>query len=122
MKTVPLSPRLALAVFLVLRRRKLEPTLLVGGAIAAVVLLASTARASSICPTSSSCCQDVGERLGTWTYLLVGVLAFLETGAFIGLIAPGESAIILGGVVAGQGQIEVVMLMAIVWAPRSRAT
>ena len=44
-------------------------------------------------------------RSGTWTYLLVGALAFLETGAFVGLIAPGETAVLVGGVVAGQGQI-----------------
>ena len=50
---------------------------------------------------------DVGERLGKWTYVLVGALAFLETGAFIGLIAPGETALLLGGLVAGQGQVDV---------------
>ena len=37
-------------------------------------------------------------------------MAFLETGAFVGLIAPGEFTIILGGVVAGQGKIDVVAL------------
>ena len=63
----------------------------------------STASASSTCRTSSSCVEDAGETLGKWTYLLVGVLAFLETGAFVGLIAPGETALIVGGVVAGQG-------------------
>ena len=35
---------------------------------------------------------------------LVGLLAFLETGAFIGLIAPGETTVIVGGLVAGQGR------------------
>ena len=33
-----------------------------------------------------------------------------------GLIAPGETAILLGGVVAGQGQIDVIALIALVWA------
>ena len=61
---------------------------------------------------------DRGRRraLGTWTYLLVAVLAFLETGAFVGLIAPGETTIIFGGVVAGQGEISLLVLIAIVWA------
>ncbi len=45
-----------------------------------------------------------------------GVLAFLETGAFVGLIAPGETAMMLGGVVAGQGEINVVTLIGIAWA------
>jgi undecaprenyl-diphosphatase len=59
--------------------------------------------------------EDVGTRLGRWTYLLVGVLAFLETGAFIGLVAPGETAVLVGGLVAGQGQIDLFVLIAIVW-------
>ena len=29
--------------------------------------------------------------------MLVGALAFLETGAFVGLVVPGETAVILGG-------------------------
>src|SRR4051795_11442788 len=59
---------------------------------------------------------DVGQALGPWTYLAVGLLAFLETGAFLGFIAPGETAVIVGGLVAGQGQISLLALIAIVWA------
>ena len=66
-------------------------------------------------PNIKGLIEDVGQRLGKWTYLLVGGLAFLETGAFVGLVAPGESAILVGGVVAGQGEINVVVLIAIVW-------
>jgi undecaprenyl-diphosphatase len=43
-------------------------------------------------------------------------MAFLETGAFVGLIAPGEFTVIVGGVIAGQGTIELVPLLALVWA------
>ncbi|MSO41104.1 MAG: phosphatase PAP2 family protein [Solirubrobacterales bacterium] len=59
--------------------------------------------------------QDLSEGLGAWTYLLVGALAFLETGAFVGLIAPGEFTVILGGAVAGQGQISLPLIIAITW-------
>jgi undecaprenyl-diphosphatase len=59
--------------------------------------------------------EDVSGALGKWTYLLVTVLAFLETGAFIGLIAPGEGAVIVGGVVAGQGEIDIRLLIGLVW-------
>jgi membrane protein DedA with SNARE-associated domain len=58
---------------------------------------------------------ELSETLGTWTYLLVGGLAFLETGAFVGLIAPGETAIVLGGVVAAQGEIDLVTVMLVAW-------
>ncbi len=60
--------------------------------------------------------QDLSEGLGAWTYLLVGALAFLETGAFVGLIAPGEFTVILGGAVAGQGDISLPLILAITWA------
>jgi undecaprenyl-diphosphatase len=59
--------------------------------------------------------QDLSKGLGAWTYLLVGALAFLETGAFVGLIAPGEFTVILGGAVAGQGEISLPVILAITW-------
>jgi len=60
--------------------------------------------------------DDVSTTLGAWTYLLVGVFAFLETGAFVGLVAPGETVVILGGAVAGQGATSLYLTIAIVWA------
>ncbi len=42
-------------------------------------------------------------------------MAFLETGAFVGLIAPGETVVIAGGVIAGQGEIELIPLIGLVW-------
>ncbi len=59
--------------------------------------------------------EDVSETLGAWTYLLVGVFAFAETGAFVGLVVPGETTMLLGGAVAGQGVIDVYILIAIAW-------
>ena len=67
-------------------------------------------------PNVEKLIEDAGHALGKWTYLLVGMLAFLETGAFIGLVAPGETAVIVGGLVAGQGEISLLVLIAIVWA------
>jgi membrane-associated protein len=58
---------------------------------------------------------DVSETLGTWTYALVAGLAFLETGAFVGLIAPGETAIVLGGVVAAHGEVDLAVMLVLVW-------
>jgi undecaprenyl-diphosphatase len=114
-KVWPLIFAAALATFLVLRRRRLELPLLVAGAIAVVALCVYGAGLVEP-PDLEELLVDIGERLGKWTYLLVGALAFLETGAFIGLLVPGETAMILGGVVAGQGEIEVVTLIGIVWA------
>lgn len=59
--------------------------------------------------------EDVSNTLGAWTYLLVGVFGFLETGAFVGLVVPGETVMLLGGAVAGQGAINLYLLLAIAW-------
>lgn len=59
--------------------------------------------------------DDVSTKLGDWTYLLVSVLAFLETGAFVGLVFPGETAVIIAGAVAGQGTTSIVITIALVW-------
>jgi membrane protein DedA with SNARE-associated domain len=59
--------------------------------------------------------EDISNTLGAWTYLLVGFFAFAETGAFIGLVVPGETTMLLGGAVAGQGVIDVYLLIAIAW-------
>lgn len=59
--------------------------------------------------------KDLSEGLGSWTYLLVGVLAFLETGAGVGLVAPGEFTVLLGGAVAGQGDISLPLILGVTW-------
>jgi undecaprenyl-diphosphatase len=59
--------------------------------------------------------EDVSNALGAWTYLLVGTFAFAETGAFVGLVVPGETVMLLGGAVAGQGAIDIYLLIAIAW-------
>jgi undecaprenyl-diphosphatase len=96
------------------RRRHLEPPLLIGLVLGAAGLAVyGTGWVEP--PNLEELLLDIGETLGAWTYLLVGVMAFLETGAFVGLIAPGETAMIVGGVVAGQGQISVITLIGIAW-------
>lgn len=59
--------------------------------------------------------EDLSNALGAWTYLIVGAFAFAETGAFVGLIVPGETVMLLGGAVAGQGAIDIYLLIAIAW-------
>jgi membrane protein DedA with SNARE-associated domain len=66
-------------------------------------------------PDLESILTDLSDTLGPWTYLLVAALAFLETGAFVGLIAPGETAIVLGGVVAAEGGVELELIILVAW-------
>jgi membrane protein DedA with SNARE-associated domain/membrane-associated phospholipid phosphatase len=114
-KPVPLVFAAALAAYGVVRRKRIGRGEWVFGSIVLAALLAyGTGLVHP--PNLETLIKDAGLRLGKWTYLLVGVLAFLETGAFVGLIAPGEFTILVGGVVAGQGRIDVMALIAIVWA------
>jgi membrane protein DedA with SNARE-associated domain len=85
------------------------------GAAAAVALVLLATGAVEM-PDLEGALTDLSETLGDWTYALVGGLAFLETGAFVGLVAPGETAIVLGGVVAAQGEISLPLMLAIAWS------
>jgi membrane protein DedA with SNARE-associated domain len=115
MHPVQLAGAVGLAIFLVVRRGHLGRTALgVGAVVAAGLALWGFGVVEP--PNLTKLIEDAGQRLGKWTYLLVGALAYLETGAFVGLLAPGESAVLIGGVVAGQGQISIVALIALVWA------
>jgi len=66
-------------------------------------------------PDLEKALTDLSDTLGAWAYLLVAGLAFLETGAFVGLIAPGETAIVLGGVVAAQGGVDLPLILLVAW-------
>lgn len=96
------------------RRRRIELTMLIGGVLVAIGMAVYGTGLVEL-PDLDQLLQDVGQTLGPWTYLLVGVLCFLESAAFVGLVIPGETAIVVGGFVAGQGEIDIVVLIAIVW-------
>ena len=66
-------------------------------------------------PDLEGALTDLSDTLGRWTYALVGGLAFLETGAFVGLVAPGETAVVLGGVVAAEGGVSLPLMLTITW-------
>jgi membrane protein DedA with SNARE-associated domain/membrane-associated phospholipid phosphatase len=111
---VGLAGAVILAVYLVARRRTHGRVTLVAGGLAAAGAGLIGVGVIEL-PNVEKLIEDAGQALGKWTYLAVGILAFLETGAFIGLIAPGETTVIVGGLVAGQGRISLLLLIAIVW-------
>ena len=115
MKIGPLVVAGALLAFTVLRWRRLSTERRVTFALL-IAALAVYGSGVVHLPNAEHAIRKLGSTLGAWTYLLVGVLAFLETGAFVGLVAPGETAILVGGLVAGQGRIDVLILIGIVWA------
>jgi membrane-associated protein len=94
--------------------RGTRAAVLAGGAAAAVLLVLVV---TGVVPTPDleGALTDLSETLGPWTYALVAGLAFLETGAFVGLVAPGETAIVLGGVVAAQGEVSLPVMLLVAW-------
>ena len=94
--------------------RRARIALLAGGLLAAAVLAAVVSGVVRL-PDLEGALTDLSDTLGPWTYALVAALAFAETGAFIGLLAPGETAIVLGGVVAAHGDISLPAMIAIAW-------
>jgi membrane protein DedA with SNARE-associated domain len=114
MKPAPVIFGALLAAAAAHRRHRLSPVVQGVTALACVGLLAYGSGLIHP-PPLEVMIRDATGALGAYTYALVGVFAFLETGAGVGLVAPGELVVILGGVSAGQGEIQLVPLIAIVW-------
>lgn len=58
--------------------------------------------------------NTVIETAGWWTYVIVFLLTAAETSAFVGLLVPGEAAVLLAAAVAGQGELKAPLLAAVV--------
>lgn len=86
------------------------------GLLAATLLLLYAADATAALPDGEGAVEDAGDALGAWTYPFMGAMAFLETSIPpVTLVFPGEWAVMLGGAMAGQGQIGIVPLIGLVW-------
>ena len=59
--------------------------------------------------------EDAPSTLGDWTYAFGGWMAFLEFSSLAGVPLPFEVGVILSGAVAGEGEISLVPLIAVVW-------
>src|ERR671910_814289 len=92
----------------------LTPT---GAALALAAALTTVAVVTGLVPLPdpTGALEDASRTLGAWAYPAVGGLAFLETGAFVGLAIPGETAVVVGGVVASTGRVELIPLIGLVW-------
>ncbi|MEV7991307.1 DedA family protein [Streptomyces sp. NPDC086077] len=56
------------------------------------------------------------EAAGWWSYAVVFALTAAETSAFVGLLVPGETAVLLAAAVAGHGDLNAASLSAVVVA------
>jgi membrane protein DedA with SNARE-associated domain/membrane-associated phospholipid phosphatase len=106
---------LLVAAGALVRYKRLPRERLVGSLLLAAVLGVYASGVLSGLPDPKRAIIDVAQTLGGWTYVVVGVAAFLETAAFVGLLAPGETIVLAGGVIAGQGEIDLLPLIGVVW-------
>jgi membrane protein DedA with SNARE-associated domain len=82
------------------------------GVIALLVGLATGVIDPTAVPRTLS---DVVGGLGGWAYAAVGGMAFLETGAFVGLVVPGETVVVVGGVAASHGDVSLPLIGLVAW-------
>jgi membrane protein DedA with SNARE-associated domain len=55
---------------------------------------------------------DTAARLASpWAYIVLALLAAAESAAFVGLVIPGETAMLLGGFLAFQGRVSLSVMM-----------
>ena len=59
-----------------------------------------------------SAVNSLGTNVDPWGYVLLFALCLLEASAFIGLFVPGETALLLAGVLANQGKLSLVGCLA----------
>jgi membrane protein DedA with SNARE-associated domain len=62
----------------------------------------------------SSLASGIANLSGWLAYLVVAALVFGETAVFIGFFVPGETAVVLGGVLASRGHIALWLLILVV--------
>jgi membrane-associated protein len=92
----------------------LSPLALAAGTLAAAATLLVAIGVVPL-PDVDGALEDASRTLGAWAYPAVAGFAFFETGAFVGLLVPGETAVVVGGVVAERGGVELVPLIGLVW-------
>jgi membrane protein DedA with SNARE-associated domain len=84
-------------------------------ALLASVLVAGLATGTIDPTTPARALADVIGDLGAWAYAAVGGMAFLETGAFVGLVVPGETVVVVGGMAASHGDVSLPLIGLMAW-------
>lgn len=59
--------------------------------------------------------RSIGGSVGSWLYLIAGALAFAEAAVLVGVVLPGETALLVAGVFcnAKYGRLDLVLMMII---------
>lgn len=63
-------------------------------------------------PTMNTLIDSLATLASPWLYLVVAALAAAESAALVGLVLPGESALLIGGFAASQGHVSLPIMIA----------
>ena len=86
------------------------------GVLLAALLALYASDQTAALPDGDQAVTDAGDALGAWTYPFMAAMAFFETSIPpVTLVVPGEWAVMLGGAMAGDGQVEILVLLPLVW-------
>jgi len=103
-----------LALFRLYQRRPLRAAF---GLTAAGLLVLYAVELLTALPDPQAALERSGQALGDWAYVVVGAMAFFETGAPpFTVVFPGEWGAVYGGLLAREGSIHLLPLVLVVWA------
>lgn len=115
-RQVALAGAVVLALLALWRRRQGRTRRAALGAAGAGALAFYAMGANDAFEHIQDAVERSGDALGAWTYPVVAGMAFLETGVPpLSLLFPGEFTVIFGGLMASEGSVSLVPLVAIVW-------
>src|SRR3712207_7589156 len=57
--------------------------------------------------------RGIGESVGAWLYVIAGGLAFAEAAVMVGVVLPGETALLVAGFAAHEGVISLVPMIVV---------
>jgi membrane-associated protein len=57
--------------------------------------------------------RSIGDAVGLWFYLIAGGLAFAEAAILVGMVLPGETALLVAGVFCKYGHLNLVVMIVI---------
>jgi membrane protein DedA with SNARE-associated domain len=57
--------------------------------------------------------NSIGNSVGTWLYLISGALCFAEAAILVGMVLPGETALLVAGVFAQRGVLNLSLMIVI---------
>ena len=87
------------------------------GFLGALVLLVVAADLQSAIPSGEDAVDNASDALGGWAYPVMAAAAFFETTIPpVTLVFPGEWVVLFGGAMAGEGTLQIVPLVLLVWA------